>query len=89
MKNLRARLSGALKALEVRLVDDWRHAWKWGSVQLALAYGAIQSWAAADPDGFQRAMAMLPPDAQRYVGIALAFAAIATRLSSVRRKADG
>lgn len=77
------------RALELRLVDDWRHAWKWGSVQLALAYGAIQSWAAADPDGFQRAMAMLPEDIQRYVGIALALAAIVTRLSSVRRKSNG
>lgn len=71
--------------LELRLVDNWRQAWKWGSVQLALLAGAVSGWAASDPNGFARVMDMLPEWARPLLGLGLAMSAISARIASVRK----
>lgn len=78
-----------LKMIEARLVDNWRQAWKWGSVRLALLAGVISGWAASDPNGFARVVDLLPEWARPLLGLAVAISAIGTRLASVRRKSDG
>lgn len=75
--------------LEARLVDNWRQAWKWGSVQLAMLAGVIAGWAASDPAGFARVVDLLPEWARPLLGLAVTASAIGSRISSVKRKADG
>lgn len=71
-----------LDRIEARLVADWRHAWRWSSVRLALIAGALAGWAASDPTGFQRAVDMLPEWARPMVGVIVALAPIISRVTT-------
>jgi hypothetical protein len=70
-----------LNRLRARLVPGAREWWKWSSVQFALLGGALTSWAASDPKGFAQLVALLPPSARPFVGVALAALAIGLRLT--------
>ncbi|CDO34561.1 hypothetical protein [Novosphingobium sp. KN65.2] len=68
--------------IEARLVEDWREAWRWSSVQLALLAGVISGWAASDPGGFARVVDLLPDWARPLLGLIVTASAIATRLKA-------
>lgn len=78
-----------LGKIEARLVADWRQAWKWSSVRVAVLAGAIAGWAASDPNGFSNAVDLLPPWARPLLGMAVTTSAILSRISSVKAKNDG
>ncbi|WP_374414299.1 hypothetical protein [Novosphingobium colocasiae] len=66
----------------MRLIEEWRRSWRWASVRLALAAGAISGWAASDPAGFAQAVALLPTWARPLVGLLVAMTAIGARITT-------
>ena len=61
-------------------VDNWREAWKWLSVQMALVVGIITTYATTYPEDFAAFVDMLPEWARPLVGLFIAVAAIYLRL---------
>ena len=73
----------------MRLIEEWRHCWRWSSVRLAMLTGALVSWAATDPTGYTHAVEMLPEWARQLVGILMAAAAISPRVTTKGARSDG
>lgn len=68
--SLRTRLRALARRVEARMVDDWRQAWRWGSMRwmalsallqtLADAWGSVPATVTAHiPKGIVQAMAVL------------------------------
>ena len=70
-----------IDAMKARLVADARDWWRWSSVRFALLGGAITSWAATDPKGFEQVTTLLPDWARPVTGVVLAVCAIGLRLT--------
>lgn len=62
------------------LIDDWKQAWKFLSVQLTAVYTVIAGYAAAEPAEFAKFLEMLPPEVKVVVVFILAVAPIYARL---------
>lgn len=63
--------------MKIHLVEDWKHAWKWISVNSMLAAGALQGAWLAVPDDLRNAM---PPHLTSKVTLGLMILGIAGRL---------
>ena len=61
----------------MKLVDDWKSAWKWFSVQFAAAAGAVQLSVLAFPDSMR---AWLPDWLTHLLAVGLLMAAVFGRL---------
>ena len=61
----------------MKLVDNWKSAWKWFSVQLAAAAAAVQLTVLAFPAEIK---AWLPDSVTHWTALALLLAAIVGRL---------
>lgn len=62
------------------LVEDWNQAWKWLSVQAAILFGIIVSFASTNPEEFAQIMEMLPDWARPLMGVLVALIPIYLRL---------
>lgn len=61
----------------MRLVANWRKAWRWASLQfMALAAAAQVAWETLPPE----ALAVIPIDYQGYITLGLVIAAMIGRL---------
>lgn len=96
LKSLLARLRGAPKAVETRLVDDWRHAHKWWSTRATLAAGLLPPLLKLFDfmPGVWNQMpvevkALMPNGAQIMTGLFMAAMIIGARLWKQGGKSDG
>jgi hypothetical protein len=63
--------------LDKHLVDDWRKAWKWSSVQLAAVFGTAITAFAANPNLMLSIINYMPADPTQRALAAVAVGAIA------------
>ena len=56
-----------------RLVDDWRSAWKWVSVQLAVVGSLLIGWFLAYPETILSTLNMLPAELRPWCPPAVSF----------------
>lgn len=68
----------------MKLVANWKSAWKWFSVQFVAAAGAVQLSVLAFPDSIR---AWLPDWLTHLLAVALLVAAVAGRLIDQKRPA--
>ena len=68
--------------MKLHLIEDWRRAWRWSSVRLAVIAGAATGWVATDPAGFQRAVDLLPEWVRPVLGVIVAVSAISARVTT-------
>ena len=68
----------------MKLVANWKSAWKWFSVQFVAAAGAVQLSVLAFPDSIR---AWLPDWLTHLLAVALLVAAVAGRLIEQKRPA--
>lgn len=68
----------------MRLVPDWKSAWRWLSVQfMTLAAAAEVAWRTLPPE----ALAVIPPDWQGYITLGLILAGLIGRMIDQRGRA--
>ena len=60
MVNVRERLRTLLASLRARLIDNWKHSWKFGSVQLHGLATALAVYMADNPGALRDLVAQLP-----------------------------
>jgi len=68
----------------MKLVDDWKSAWKWFSVQFVAAAGAVQLSVLAFPDSMR---AWLPDWLTHLLAVGLLMAAVFGRLVDQKKPA--
>lgn len=68
--------------LKGRLVSDWRSAWKWLSVQLALVASLAVGWLFAYPEIILSTINMLPVEARAMVSPVVSFVLFALVLAA-------
>lgn len=54
-----------------RLVDDWRTAFRWWSVRIAIAFGFVATYLLAAPETLVQVIHSLPPELRGWVPPAL------------------
>ncbi|QIU92137.1 hypothetical protein [Yokenella regensburgei] len=64
--------------MKIRLVDDWRHWWRWNSTKMFVALGALPTIWAEIPTEWK---AEFPSSWMRFAALGLMFVGIASRMT--------
>ena len=81
-----------LRSLRLRVIDDWRHGWKWGSVHFSAISVIINTYGAITLKGAAAATSVLglvPMRGALLIGAAVSAWALIARFTTTKAKGDG